>query len=117
VTRRAATALLRLGPIFATRPGADSPMRYFRSSCLSRRGDASSRGLRSPGTRRLLRADTRLVGKPQDQSKQGNTDTFQDFTHAKRLLDRLSGVTDWRLHDLRRQGTMTLPGAQRRRAA
>ena len=24
------------------------------------------------------------------------------FTHAKRLLDQLSGVTGWRLHDLRR---------------
>ncbi len=30
------------------------------------------------------------------------TKTFQDFTHAKRLLDQLSGVTGWRLHDLRR---------------
>jgi integrase len=30
------------------------------------------------------------------------TKTFQNFTHAKRLLDQLSGVTDWRLHDLRR---------------
>jgi integrase len=30
------------------------------------------------------------------------TKTFQDFTHAKRLLDQLSGVTSWRLHDLRR---------------
>src|SRR5258707_14040316 len=30
------------------------------------------------------------------------TKTFQDFTHAKRLLDQLSGVTRWRLHDLRR---------------
>jgi integrase len=28
--------------------------------------------------------------------------TFQDFTHAKRLLDQLSGVTGWRIHDLRR---------------
>jgi integrase len=27
---------------------------------------------------------------------------FQDFTHAKRRLDQLSGVTAWRLHDLRR---------------
>jgi integrase len=27
---------------------------------------------------------------------------FQDFTHAKRRLDQLSGVTGWRLHDLRR---------------
>jgi integrase len=27
---------------------------------------------------------------------------FQDFTHAKRRLDQLSGVTRWRLHDLRR---------------
>jgi integrase len=27
---------------------------------------------------------------------------FQDFTHAKRRLDHLSGVTAWRLHDLRR---------------
>ena len=30
------------------------------------------------------------------------TKTFQNFTHAKRLLDQLSGVTGWRLHDLRR---------------
>jgi integrase len=27
---------------------------------------------------------------------------FQDFTRAKRELDELSGVRDWRLHDLRR---------------
>jgi integrase len=27
---------------------------------------------------------------------------FQDFTHAKHRLDQLSGVTAWRLHDLRR---------------
>src|SRR4030081_2787693 len=27
---------------------------------------------------------------------------FQDFTNAKRRLDQLSGVTRWRLHDLRR---------------
>src|SRR3954463_12852619 len=30
------------------------------------------------------------------------TKRFQDFTHAKRQLDQLSGVTGWRLHDLRR---------------
>jgi integrase len=30
------------------------------------------------------------------------TKPFQDFTHAKRRLDHLSGVTEWRLHDLRR---------------
>jgi integrase len=30
------------------------------------------------------------------------TKRFQDFTNAKRLLDHLSGVTGWRLHDLRR---------------
>ena len=30
------------------------------------------------------------------------TKSFQDFTHAKRRLDQLSGVTEWRLHDLRR---------------
>jgi integrase len=30
------------------------------------------------------------------------TKSFQDFTHAKRRLDQLSGVTGWRLHDLRR---------------
>ncbi|MFZ2082748.1 MAG: integrase arm-type DNA-binding domain-containing protein [Xanthobacteraceae bacterium] len=30
------------------------------------------------------------------------TKPFQNFTHAKRLLDQLSGVTGWRLHDLRR---------------
>jgi integrase len=28
--------------------------------------------------------------------------SFQDFTNAKRRLDQLSGVTGWRLHDLRR---------------
>jgi hypothetical protein len=27
---------------------------------------------------------------------------FQDFSRAKRRLDQLSGVTAWRLHDLRR---------------
>jgi integrase len=27
---------------------------------------------------------------------------FQDFSHAKRELDKLSGVTGWHLHDLRR---------------
>src|SRR6202048_4578024 len=27
---------------------------------------------------------------------------FQNFTNAKRALDELSGVTGWRLHDLRR---------------
>jgi integrase len=27
---------------------------------------------------------------------------FQDFNHAKRRLDQLCGVTEWRLHDLRR---------------
>jgi integrase len=30
------------------------------------------------------------------------TKPFQDFARAKRRLDRLSGVTGWRLHDLRR---------------
>src|SRR3954454_10417749 len=30
------------------------------------------------------------------------TKRFQHFTHAKRRLDQLSGVTGWRLHDLRR---------------
>ena len=30
------------------------------------------------------------------------TKPFQDFTDAKRRLDQLSGVTEWRLHDLRR---------------
>jgi integrase len=30
------------------------------------------------------------------------TRPFQDFTNAKRRLDQLSGVTEWRLHDLRR---------------
>jgi integrase len=30
------------------------------------------------------------------------TKSFQDFSHAKRRLDQLSGVTEWRLHDLRR---------------
>src|SRR5258706_3711624 len=46
----------------------------------------------------LKRADQR---KPLVLSPLG-TKTFQDFTHAKRLLDQLSGVTGWRLHDLRR---------------
>jgi len=27
---------------------------------------------------------------------------FQEFSRAKRVLDQLSGVTEWRLHDLRR---------------
>jgi integrase len=46
----------------------------------------------------LKRADRRgsLVFSPL------GTKSFQDFTHAKRLLDHLSGVTGWRLHDLRR---------------
>jgi integrase len=30
------------------------------------------------------------------------TRRFQDFSRAKRELDELSGVTGWRLHDLRR---------------
>jgi integrase len=30
------------------------------------------------------------------------TKSFQEFSNAKRELDRLSGVTGWRLHDLRR---------------
>jgi integrase len=30
------------------------------------------------------------------------TKPFQEFSRAKRLLDQLSGVTAWRLHDLRR---------------
>jgi len=30
------------------------------------------------------------------------TKPFQEFTRAKRRLDQLSGVTEWRLHDLRR---------------
>jgi integrase len=30
------------------------------------------------------------------------TKPFQDFSRAKRQLDQLSGVTGWRLHDLRR---------------
>jgi integrase len=30
------------------------------------------------------------------------TNPFQDFARAKRRLDQLSGVTGWRLHDLRR---------------
>jgi integrase len=30
------------------------------------------------------------------------TKRFQHFTYAKRRLDQLSGVTGWRLHDLRR---------------
>jgi integrase len=29
------------------------------------------------------------------------TKRFQDFTHAKRQIDQLTGVTGWRLHDLR----------------
>jgi hypothetical protein len=28
--------------------------------------------------------------------------SFQDFSSAKRYIDELSGVTGWRLHDLRR---------------
>jgi integrase len=34
-------------------------------------------------------------------SRSGNT-PFQDFSLAKRELDQLSGITGWRLHDLRR---------------
>ena len=30
------------------------------------------------------------------------TKPFQEFSRAKRRLDQLSGVTEWRLHDLRR---------------
>ena len=30
------------------------------------------------------------------------TKPFQEFSRAKRRLDQLSGVTGWRLHDLRR---------------
>jgi integrase len=30
------------------------------------------------------------------------TKPFQEFSRAKRLLDQLSGVSGWRLHDLRR---------------
>ena len=30
------------------------------------------------------------------------TKPFQSFSAAKRELDKLSGVSDWRLHDLRR---------------
>src|SRR5262249_33539313 len=30
------------------------------------------------------------------------TKPFQEFSRAKRELDQLSGVTEWRLHDLRR---------------
>ena len=46
----------------------------------------------------LKRADLRgpLVFSPL------GTKRFQHFTYAKRLVDQLSGVTGWRLHDLRR---------------
>ena len=30
------------------------------------------------------------------------TKPFQDFSQAKRQIDQLSGVTEWRVHDLRR---------------
>src|SRR5262249_61029820 len=30
------------------------------------------------------------------------TKPFQEFSRAKRVLDQLSGVTGWRVHDLRR---------------
>jgi integrase len=46
----------------------------------------------------LKRADQR---EPLVLSSLG-TKTFQNFANAKRLLDQLSGVTGWRLHDLRR---------------
>jgi integrase len=46
----------------------------------------------------LKRADQR---KPLVLSPLG-TKIFQNFTHAKRLLDHLSRVSGWRLHDLRR---------------
>jgi integrase len=34
-------------------------------------------------------------------SRSGDS-SFQDFSSAKREIDKLSGVTEWRLHDLRR---------------
>jgi integrase len=54
--------------------------------------------LSKPALAVLKRADQRepLVFSPL------GTKVFQNFTHAKRLLDQLSGVTGWRLHDLRR---------------
>jgi integrase len=54
---------------------------------LSKQSMAVLRGVTGRGPFVFSRADT----KP-----------FQDFSRAKRLLDRLSGVSDWRLHDLRR---------------
>jgi integrase len=46
----------------------------------------------------LKRTDQR---EPLVLSPLGNK-TFQNFTNAKHLIDQLSGVTGWRLHDLRR---------------
>jgi hypothetical protein len=43
------------------------------------------------------------------------TKPFQDFTNAKRLLDHLSGMTGWRLHDLRRTCRVGQAGAGRHR--
>jgi integrase len=42
------------------------------------------------------------VLKSVDQRPVLGTKPFRDFTRAKRLLDQLSGVAGWRLHDLRR---------------
>jgi hypothetical protein len=44
----------------------------------------------------------RTNARPGEVEAQWRHATFQDFTHAKRLLDHLSGVTGWRLHDLPR---------------
>jgi integrase len=47
-----------------------------------------------------------VLGKAKKQGKfvfsAAGTHPFQDFSNAKRELDAISGVTGWRLHDLRR---------------
>ena len=48
---------------------------------------------------RLIRA-TEVSAQPAPIAS--GTKPFQEFSRAKRLLDQLSGVTGWRLHDLRR---------------
>jgi integrase len=54
-----------------------------------------------------LRAVTRVGGQDLVFSTTGRT-PVSGFSKAKAALDQLSGVTDWRLHDLRRTGVSAL---------
>ena len=45
---------------------------------------------------------TRLGGVDSWVFPSGSAKPFRDFSRSKRTLDELSGVTEWRLHDLRR---------------